>query len=74
MSFNEPLTPLEQTPRGSMDSITMSNATGSDAFVMQADQMFSCDVTILICQLQRATRWMELPSARSICLGSPCLT
>uniref|UniRef100_A0A3P9LGL0 Prickle homolog 2a n=1 Tax=Oryzias latipes TaxID=8090 RepID=A0A3P9LGL0_ORYLA len=29
MSFNEPLTPLEQTPRGSMDSITMSNATGN---------------------------------------------
>lgn len=28
MSFNEPLTPLEQTPRGSMDSLTMSNATG----------------------------------------------
>uniref|UniRef100_A0A3B5A1X2 Prickle-like protein 2 n=1 Tax=Stegastes partitus TaxID=144197 RepID=A0A3B5A1X2_9TELE len=29
MSFNEPLTPLEQTPRGSMDSLTMSNATGN---------------------------------------------
>lgn len=35
MSFNEPLTPLEQTPRGSMDSITMSNATGRDAFILQ---------------------------------------
>uniref|UniRef100_UPI003AB0BDA0 prickle-like protein 2 isoform X2 n=1 Tax=Centroberyx gerrardi TaxID=166262 RepID=UPI003AB0BDA0 len=29
MSFNEPLTPLEQTPRGSMESLTMSNATGN---------------------------------------------
>lgn len=29
MSFNDPLTPLEQTPRGSMDSLTMSNATGA---------------------------------------------
>uniref|UniRef100_A0A3Q3K7V3 Prickle homolog 2a n=1 Tax=Monopterus albus TaxID=43700 RepID=A0A3Q3K7V3_MONAL len=29
MSFNEPLTPLEQTPRGSMDSLTISNATGN---------------------------------------------
>lgn len=28
MSFNEPLTPVEQTPRGSVDSLTMSNATG----------------------------------------------
>lgn len=28
MSFNEPLTPLEQTPRGSMDSITISNTAG----------------------------------------------
>ncbi|XP_053705068.1 prickle-like protein 2 isoform X1 [Synchiropus splendidus] len=31
MSFNEPLTPLEQTPRGSMDSITMSNATAGNS-------------------------------------------
>uniref|UniRef100_A0A3Q2U0Q1 Prickle homolog 2a n=1 Tax=Fundulus heteroclitus TaxID=8078 RepID=A0A3Q2U0Q1_FUNHE len=29
MSFNEPLTPLEQTPRGSMDSLTMSNTAGN---------------------------------------------
>uniref|UniRef100_A0A8C6TNS4 Prickle homolog 2a n=1 Tax=Neogobius melanostomus TaxID=47308 RepID=A0A8C6TNS4_9GOBI len=29
LSFNEPLTPLEQTPRGSMDSITMSNTAGN---------------------------------------------
>uniref|UniRef100_A0A667Y6R8 Prickle homolog 2a n=1 Tax=Myripristis murdjan TaxID=586833 RepID=A0A667Y6R8_9TELE len=29
MSFNEPLTPLEQTPHGSIDSLTMSNATGN---------------------------------------------
>lgn len=29
MSFNEPLTPLEQTPRGSMDSITMTNTAGN---------------------------------------------
>lgn len=28
MSFNEPLTPLEQTPRGSMDSITIANTAG----------------------------------------------
>lgn len=35
MSFNEPLTPLEQTPRGSMDSITMSNATGRVVLYMQ---------------------------------------
>ncbi|XP_049436499.1 prickle-like protein 2 isoform X2 [Epinephelus fuscoguttatus] len=31
MSFNEPLTPLEQTPRGSMDSLTMSNATAGNS-------------------------------------------
>lgn len=35
MSFNEPLTPLEQTPRGSMDSLTMSNATGKVFLMIQ---------------------------------------
>ncbi|KAM9430077.1 prickle-like protein 2 isoform 1-T1 [Salvelinus alpinus] len=29
MSFTEPLTPLEQTPRGSMESLALSNATGN---------------------------------------------
>lgn len=37
MSFNEPLTPLEQTPRGSMDSITMSNAAGSVMLLIQTN-------------------------------------
>ncbi|XP_031423342.1 prickle-like protein 2b isoform X2 [Clupea harengus] len=31
LSFTEQLTPLEQTPRGSMESIALSNATGTSA-------------------------------------------
>uniref|UniRef100_A0A4W5KIF8 Prickle homolog 2b n=1 Tax=Hucho hucho TaxID=62062 RepID=A0A4W5KIF8_9TELE len=31
LSFTEQLTPLEQTPRGSMESLTLSNATGTSA-------------------------------------------
>ncbi|KAI1897173.1 hypothetical protein AGOR_G00080490 [Albula goreensis] len=31
LSFHEQLTPLEQTPRGSMESLALSNATGTSA-------------------------------------------
>ncbi|KAJ8361211.1 hypothetical protein SKAU_G00177360 [Synaphobranchus kaupii] len=31
LSFSEQLTPLEQTPRGSMESLALSNATGTSA-------------------------------------------
>ncbi|XP_046880717.1 prickle-like protein 2b isoform X1 [Hypomesus transpacificus] len=31
LSFTEQLTPLEQTPQGSMESLTLSNATGNSA-------------------------------------------
>lgn len=40
MSFNEPLTPLEQTPRGSMDSITISNTAGIVKCIIQYPVLF----------------------------------
>lgn len=36
LSFSEQLTPLEQTPHGSMESLALSNATGSSCLIIEA--------------------------------------